>query len=299
VSDPLSVVIPTRDRPDLLARCLRTLQEAVRERDEIVVVDSSADTEPVARIGSQQGARVIRSGAGASHQRNIGAKAASHALVAFIDDDVRVSPEWADGLRHAFASHPEAAFVTGRIEVPPEQAGYSRPVSIKEDPDPAPLTAGTRGTLGHSANMAVRRAPFEEVGGFDEELGPGRALPAAEDSELIDRFFTAGYSGWYEPRALAWHDQWRTRRELVKLEWLYGIGTGARLARLARRDRARARALAAEDFWGNGLRILPSLVREGYEFGMMFVFARLAGASVGYVRARRSGFATTRPRALA
>ncbi|HWW54003.1 MAG TPA: hypothetical protein VNY84_09545, partial [Acidimicrobiales bacterium] len=169
------------------------------------------------------------------------------------------------------------------------------PVSIKDDREPARLTAATDGVLGHSANMAVRRVPFEAVGGFDEGLGPGRSLPAAEDSELFDRLFAAGYEGWYEPAALAWHDQWRTPRELLKLEWLYGIGSGARLARLARLDRERARSLATADLWGNGLKTVPSLVRNRYKFGVLYVLARLAGTSRGYVRAVRSGFAASPP----
>jgi GT2 family glycosyltransferase len=298
VGNAISIVIATRNRADLLARCLGTVEKALRSDDEVIVVDSSTDPDAVVKVTSDHGARLLRSGPGASGQRNAGAIAARHDVVAFIDDDVRVSAQWAGALAAAFEDHADTAFVMGRIDVPPEQAGYSRPVSIKDDPEPAVLTAVTRGTLGHSANMAVRRRAFEAVGGFDEALGPGRPLPAAEDSELLDRFFSAGYEGRYEPAALAWHDQWRSRRDLVKLEWSYGIGTGARLARLAHRDRARARALATEDFWGNGLKILPSLARERYEFGIMFVFARLAGASLGYVRASRSGFAAGSPHPL-
>jgi GT2 family glycosyltransferase len=296
VTSALSVVIPTRNRPSLLARCLETVAASVRPHDEVIVVDSSDAGVDVADTAEGFGARLVRCGrAGASYQRNVGAAEARHELLAFLDDDVRVSPLWAPSLASAFATHPNAAFLTGRVEVPPDQVGYSRPVSIKADPEPAPLTASTRGTLGHSANVAVRRAAFNRVGGFDEGLGPGTPLPAAEDSDLFDRLFSAGYQGRYEPAALAWHDQWRTRRQLVRLEWSYGIGTGARLARLARSDRARARALVSEDLWGNGLKILPTLLRQRYEFGVLFVLARLAGASTGYVRAARSGFAAAPP----
>jgi GT2 family glycosyltransferase len=212
-------------------------------------------------------------------------------VIAFLDDDVQVAGEWADAVVDAFASHPEAAFVTGRLDVPPEQEGYGRPVSVKTQAEAAALTAATRGTLGHSANMAVRRSAFERVRGFDELLGPGAPFRAAEDADLIDRLFAAGYTGRYEPAALGWHEQWRNRTDLVKLEWSYGIGMGARLARLARSDRARARSVAVDYLWRNALRTVPAHIWKRNEFAVMFVLARTAGTSVGFVRALLSGFA--------
>jgi GT2 family glycosyltransferase len=162
-------------------------------------------------------------------------------------------------------------------------------VTVKFERHAAVLTAASRGTLGHSANMAIRRAAFQAVGGFDERLGPGTRFRAAEDNDLFDRLFAAGFEGRYEPDVLGWHEQWRSRRELVKLEWSYGVGTGARLAKLARSDRSRAKVVWADDLWANGLRILPRLVRERYEFGVAFVLARVGGALLGFVGAVARG----------
>ena len=288
MGEGLSVVVATRDRPRLLDRCLDSVAASLGPSDELIVADSSVATRAVAEIVARHAGRLISCPhGGASFQRNVGARAAGNGLLAFVDDDVRVSPGWAPAVVAAFEAHPEAGFITGRVEVPPEQEGYSRPVSIKADPEPAVLTPESQGTIGHSANLAVRRDAFEAITGFDEHLGPGTRLPAAEDGDLFDRLFAAGYTGRYEPAALAWHDQWRTRTDLVRLEWSYGIGTGARLAKLVRADRQRARALAGEDLWRNGIKILPSLVAEGYQFGVLFVLARVGGASVGYLRGRR------------
>jgi GT2 family glycosyltransferase len=52
--------------------------------------------------------------------------------------------------------------------------------------------------------MAIRRAVFKQLGGFDERLGAGRA-GCSEDSEL---FYNAMFHGWhcrYEPRAVTFH----------------------------------------------------------------------------------------------
>jgi len=58
--------------------------------------------------------------------------------------------------------------------------------------------------VGGSGNMAIRRAAFDQLGGFDERLGAGRA-GCSEDSEL---FYNAMVNGWqcrYEPRAVTFH----------------------------------------------------------------------------------------------
>jgi len=282
----LSVVIPTKDRPQLLARCLDTVRAALRPGDEVVVVDASSSAHDVAAVVAERGARLVRcSPPGSSRQRNAGAAEARHDLIAFLDDDVRVATGWADGVVEAFVEHPEVAFLTGRLEVPPDQTGYTRAVSVKTETEPALLTGASRGTLGHSANIALRRAAFERVGGFDEQLGPGAPFPAAEDGDLMDRLFAAGYLGWYAPAALGWHDQWRTRLDLVKLEWSYSLGMAARLRKLSRSDRSRAKALATDYLWRNALQQLPSLARQRNEFGVVFVLSRLAGTAVGWVRA--------------
>jgi hypothetical protein len=193
------------------------------------------------------------------------------------------------------ATHPEVAFITGRLEVPDAQRGYGRPVSVKAEPEPQLLTPGMGGTLGHSANMAVRRPAYAGVGGFDERLGPGARFRAAEDGDLIDRFFAAGHIGFYEPAVLGWHDQWRSRKDLVRLEWSYGIGMGARLARLSRSNRARASAIAAEYLWRNALRPLPHHLVRRNEYAVLFALARVAGTAWGYLGALSSRFASQTP----
>jgi GT2 family glycosyltransferase len=281
----VSVVIATRDRPEQLAECLATVGRVLRDGDEMIVADFSADQDAVARIVAEHGGRLLRcTRSGTSYARNLGLAEARHEIVAFIDDDVRVSQDWLVALEDAMVSAPDVAFVTGRLDVPPDQLTYGRPVTVKRELEPSVLTPSTRGTLGHSANMAVRRSSFRQVRGFDERLGPGTPFRAAEDNDLFDRFFAAGYVGRYEPAANGWHEQWRSRSQLVKLEWSYGLGTGARLARLLRTNRGRARMVATEYLWRNGIRVIPRLVRDRYEYGVAFVLARVAGAAVGFLR---------------
>src|SRR5205085_4122900 len=148
------------------------------------------------------------------------------------------------------------------------------------------LDATTNGTIGHSANLGVPRWALDLVGGFDETLGAGARFRGGEDQDLFDRLFAAGHAGWYEPRARAWHEQWRSRWDLVGLEYRYGLGTGARLAKLTRTDRVRARAVAAEALWHNGLRLVPRDLRNRYELGAVYFLARAAGIVWGFPQTR-------------
>ncbi|HEX9644287.1 MAG TPA: glycosyltransferase [Acidimicrobiia bacterium] len=285
MSAPLSVVVPTRDRPELLETCLTFLRSSLRDGDELIVVDSASADERVASVAVAHGATYVRAERpGASHARNLGWRRAAHDIVAFVDDDVRVSPRWAGAVAEAMAP-PDRSFVVGRVEVPPEQGLVERPVAIRTGDDGEVLTPGTTGTVGHSANLAVRRPWLDGVGGFDELLGAGGRFRAAEDNDLFDRLFAAGGTGWYEPTALGWHDQWRDRREKLRIDLAYGVGSGARFRKLAVTDRSRLRHTSAQFLWHDGLVPLARAVRRNYRFGMAVRSLRLIGTALGFVAA--------------
>jgi len=277
----LTVVVPTRDRPALLEGCLAALRGALRGADRVIVVDSASRSDATGRVATAAGFEVIRcDGPGASRARNLGAVAASTEIVAFVDDDVRVTPGWAEAIAAAFG--PEISFVTCRTVPPPHQAAAERPVALKDEPTPARLDAATTGALGHGASLAVRRSALLSLGGFDERLGPGRWLSAGEDQDLLDRMVTSGLVGRYEPDALAWHEQWRDRPTLLRLDWNYGKGTGGRLAKLRRSDRRRAVTVAVDALWRNGLADAAACARRGYRFGTLSALARTAGTLAGF-----------------
>jgi glycosyltransferase involved in cell wall biosynthesis len=230
------------------------------------------------------GARLLRcERAGASLARNTGWRAARHPLVAFVDDDVRVLPGWADGLVAGFAD-PAVRFVAGAVAVPPGQEDRERPVAVTTLTERTVLDLASRGTTGASANLGVRRSALEAVGGFDERLGPGTWTRAAEDLDLLDRLLARG-PGLFTPAAAAVHDQWRSRRELVRLDLGYGTGLGARLRLLLSRDPARARQVLSDAVWDGTVRPGLSDLRAGYRFGVLLALVRLLGTVTGFVRA--------------
>ncbi|MHB8682559.1 MAG: glycosyltransferase family 2 protein [Acidimicrobiales bacterium] len=279
---PLTVVVPTRDRVAYLEACLAALRGALGPEDELIVVDSaSVDAEGIAGVASAAGAAVVRCAQpGASRARNAGARAARHEIVAFVDDDVRVEDSWAEAMALCFARDPDVAFVTGRIETPDGR----RYVAIIDDQDAVAFERTHAGKMGHSASLAVRRTAFDEVGGFDVALGAGARFRASEDGDLLDRMLIAGHRGRHEPLARAWHEQWRSRAALVRLNYAYGIGAGAALAKLRRLadDRARLRRSEYLSSWGLGN--LARAVRDRAKLDALTSLARLGGMAVGFAR---------------
>lgn len=279
----MSIVIPTRNRPEMLARCLKSVVAAMRPEDELIVVDSaSRDPEPVAQTAVGLGAKVLRSELpGATRARNMGWRAAKNDLIVFADDDVWVDAGWATAIVQPLIKADGVEFVTGRVEAPEGQTSYY--VAIKDDPDPTVFDRTTRGLVGHSASMAARRSALEEVGGFDVWMGPGARFRGADDGDLFDRLFLRDYLCAYEPAALAWHDQWREKAGLVRLNFDSGVGAGGRLAKLLRTDIRRLIVVAreywkwcAKDTW-DGLRYRNKII-------LASAGTRTAGIAVGFAR---------------
>jgi glycosyltransferase involved in cell wall biosynthesis len=87
----LSVVVCTHDRPDDLRRCVAALA-ALEDPIETIVVDSASST-PVVPF---DGVHLVRlDEPGLSRARNAGLALARGELIAFVDDDAAVDPDWA------------------------------------------------------------------------------------------------------------------------------------------------------------------------------------------------------------
>jgi len=265
------VVVATRDRPHLLAGCLDALAATLGPDDELLVVDSAGRTGATGRLCAERGVRVLRaSEPGTSRARNAGWRATSAELVAFTDDDCLPAPDWAQVLRTALDT---ADLVTGRVL--PDRA-VAAPVSVLDDLRGRDLTVAD--LPGHGACCAVRRSLLARVGGFDERLGPGTPLRAAEDGDLFGRVLAAGGRGRYAPEAVVVHRQWRGRGAALRLSFSYGVGQAGAAVRAGRP------VLPA--VWDDGVRAAGRDLRAGYLTGTAAGVLRAAGAVTGAVRGR-------------
>jgi SAM-dependent methyltransferase/GT2 family glycosyltransferase len=223
-------VICTRDRPAQLARCLDSLAPNMHAIGEVILVDNGTRPEETRAItAGRPSLRVVaESRPGLSIARNTGLRHATHAIVAFTDDDVVLHPDWAARLLAAFAC-PRTACVTGLVlpltleteaQVVFERGlggfgrGFQR-IAYDAAFFHSMLRYGVPvWRIGAGANLAVRRDVLVGVGGFDERLGAG-AAGCSEDSEVWYRMLAAGWTCRYEPAAVAFHEH---RRDWSALE---------------------------------------------------------------------------------
>ena len=186
-----SILFPTRRRRDYLAVALASVAAQARAHGaEIVVLEDDAADPQTARLAARYGARHAALGApsGLNVARNAAAAAAEGELLCFLDDDVAVWPGWLDALLAAAAACSEHEAFGGPIRARLE--GSDLHACGRE---PAPVTTLDLGPEDRDAetvwgaNLAVRRAALERVGGFD----PARSGPG-DEAEWEARLRAAG-----------------------------------------------------------------------------------------------------------
>jgi hypothetical protein len=287
VTGTLAVVVCSRDRADRLRDCLAAISST--EADEVLVVDSASITTATASVAAEFGLRCIRvDEPGLARARNAAMRATTSDIVAFTDDDCEPQPDWAATIRaritRSIVEGEQVGFVTGRVIA----TGDGQPVSVLLGAVPRTFRRDDDAShIGHGANLAIRRACWEALGGFDESLGVGGELRAAEDTDFLWRALRADWVGHFEPHAVVAHEQWRGRAAALRTSYGYGVGAGAvrtKVRRLA--GRKAARRFAA----GSLRRTLHAALtdaRSGYEYGAVTNLARIAGLVVGRARAAR------------
>ena len=113
----VSVAMATRDRPELLRQALDSVLTQTYPRLEVIVVDDSEGTETAQLLGAVDDprVRVLRTAAhrGAGFAFNAGLEAVTGDIVAFLDDDNVMHPEWLRSVVWALSSFPEVDALYG------------------------------------------------------------------------------------------------------------------------------------------------------------------------------------------
>ena len=240
---PISVVIPTIGRVELLRGCLDALAHCRPLANEVVIVDQSggADVSRLVESYGGIGARVVTSGTrGVAPARNEGLRAATSDAVLMTDDDCTVAPDWvATGARLLTAD--PLRIVSGRVL--PAGSDSDVPSTIS-DTEPRDHTGSVQCGVLFTNNVALNRAEVLAIGGFDE------AFETAEDNDLCYRWLTSGRRLVYDPSLVVWHHHWRSPRQEDRLYVSYWRGQGTLYAKhLLAGDRRMARLAGHDLYW--------------------------------------------------
>jgi glycosyltransferase involved in cell wall biosynthesis len=120
-TDPLvSVVLPAVDRPQLLRRALESVAAQRYERFEVLVVDDGGDEDSRAVVeefcdSRIRWSRIPRGGVCAA--RNAALASARGEIVAYLDDDNVMDPDWLYAVVCAFDQRPDVDVLYGAIVV--------------------------------------------------------------------------------------------------------------------------------------------------------------------------------------
>jgi GT2 family glycosyltransferase/actin-like ATPase involved in cell morphogenesis len=242
----------TRDRQQLLAACLASLDEQTAPAGtyDVLVVDNGSTDGTAAFLAAwaaKAGAKADGDGgnrhvvtepvAGLSRARNAGIAAATGDIVLFLDDDALAPRGWVDAHLGVYRNGPATGAAGGPVMLTwpegrpawlaPQLEHWFSALDHGDQAGPFPEDHGPYGT-----NMSLRRDVLAEVGGFAERLGRrGASLLSSEEAELWRRLWAAGHAIAYEPAALLLHQVSAAR---LQRRWLVrrGWGQGRSNARL-------------------------------------------------------------------
>jgi GT2 family glycosyltransferase len=221
----VSIIIPTRDKPELLRTCIDSITSKTAYPDyEILVVDHRS-TDPEAReYLAELPHRVLSYSEAFNFSRicNLGAQEATGQHLLFLNNDTEViDPGWLEAMLE-YSQQPEIGAVGAKLLYPGGAIQHAGVVTgmglgsvaghiLSGEPGDSDIHFGYTGVVRNcsavtGACMMVRRAVFEQMKGFDEQLAV-----AFNDIDLCLRIRKLGYRIVWTPFARLYHHESLTR----------------------------------------------------------------------------------------
>jgi glycosyltransferase involved in cell wall biosynthesis len=219
----ISVVLPVYNAAGVVGQQLDALAGQTYPGAWELVVADNGSTDASAALAEGWGDRIpglrlvdASARRGAAAARNLGAQAAGGDILAFCDADDVAAPGWLAALATALEDHD---FVAGRCDHQALNPGAMANWHARSFETGLPVTMDFL-PYATSANMAVSRAAFFEVDGFDEDFNGLGA--AGEDIDLSWRLQLAGHRLHFEPGALIYYRHRHDLRGVWRQNFHYG-----------------------------------------------------------------------------
>ena len=215
----VSIIIPTRDAPDLLGRCLKSLfEKSSYPNFEVIVMDNESTDEEALRLMKEYPVRRITfpDPFNFSRANNQGAAAATGELLVFLNNDTEVIAE--DWLQHLayYAEQPDvgaAGAVLAYEDRTVQHAGVALGMRGTADHTMRGFPIGVDGYAGSlvcarevsavtGACLMIRKSLFEEIGGLNPHF-----FTAYQDVDLCLRLRARGLRVICTPRAVLLHHE--------------------------------------------------------------------------------------------
>jgi len=222
----ISVIIPTRNRQELLSIALDSLlyQTIEPEEFEVIVIDNGS-TDNTALICKEYENKfhsltyAVETNDGLHNARHRGLDLAKGDILAYIDDDVKTFPTWLNSIKKAFQDS-NVVLVGGKV-LPDFQS--SPPWWISKMWTTVNNNGKTLGFLSlidlgdeikkihpifvFGCNFSIRKHILLEAGGFHPDSLPQNLIICRGDGECwtAKYIFQKGYTALYHPKASVYH----------------------------------------------------------------------------------------------
>ena len=209
-----TIIVPVYGKPLLTYTCLKSIHENTQPGSyEVLVVDDASPEPAAATLAEITGVGFVRNDAnlGFIKSCNRAALLARGEILVFLNNDTIVTSGWLDSLGSVFREHPDAGLVGAKLIYPDGRLqeaggivwrdGSAWNVGRGEDPDRPEFNYFREVDYCSGACLAVDRALFDQIGGFDARFAPAYC----EDSDLAFAVRAAGRKVYYQPLATVVH----------------------------------------------------------------------------------------------
>ena len=221
-ADGVSIVIPSKDNPEVLARCLKSIVRWTKDISyEVIIVDNGSNEEnktELEKLQQEYGFSYVYQPMEFNFSKmcNIGAGQAEYGLLLFLNDDCEVrGSKWLSHMA-SLAMVKTTGAVGAKLYYPESkriqhcgiyniQVGPVHKLQFKEDIRPYydRRNMDVRNVLAVTAAcLMVRKSVFEKINGFDENL-----RVAFNDVDFCYRLYKAGYNNVIDNEIHLWHHE--------------------------------------------------------------------------------------------
>jgi GT2 family glycosyltransferase len=284
----VTIVVSTHNRASTLDRLLTTLLLEQLPGDvsyDVILVDNNStdDTAEIVKPWCRRfGSRlqyIFEPRKGVSYGRNAGVAAAGGDIVAFTDDDNEPAADWVRTIGRLFRDDPELQVCGGKViprwnEPVPHwlDRRHWSPLAIIDYGDEPFWTSAQRPLCLLTANLAVRRAVFDRIGGFSP------VFLRCQDHEFLLRLWRSGGRALYTPELVV-----RAPIDPERLTLKYHRAWHVRHGKFSA-------LMRAEEIVGRDGCLQPEPSPAGCPFGVpVHVYAEVARAVGGCIAARLRG----------
>ena len=217
----ISVILCTYNRQKYIYNVLRSIAENTLPHDqyEIVLVNNNSTDDTAAECRRFSGdypdiafRYCVETNQGLSYARNRGIRESQGDLLAYVDDDATVNPQYLESYASFFARHPQAVAAGGPIlpvyetEEPRWMSHYTRQLITGRLYHGDNERQFPRDSYPGGGNACYRRSVFDTIGLFNVELGrKGNSLIGAEEKDLFDKMNSHNMKFYYIPTAILYH----------------------------------------------------------------------------------------------